>query len=195
MTFSTSDDFLKNLEKLQLHDTEVVRAFVAHYEPFIRRTLRFRIQNAALQSTADSMDICNSVLGGFLLRLAAGGYQLKSEEDLRKLLVSIAKKKFLMLNRKECAVKRDHHIRQSLHGVPELAYSQSDAVGARVEICELVQKVNQRMTAEECDLLNRRRNGQSWSEIEQAVGVDAGLLRKRLSRAIRRVADELGLDL
>ncbi len=116
-------DFFEYLGKLQHHDSDVVREFVERYEPYIRRTVRFRINRSSLQTAADSVDVCNSVLGSFLLRLAAGEYAIASEEDLHKLLMSIAKKKFLMLNRKESAAKRARSQTQSLSDLPELAKS------------------------------------------------------------------------
>ena len=111
---TSTSDFGDFLTRLRLGDDDAIRSFVSKYEPFIRRTLRFRIARASLQSAADSVDVCQSVLGGFLLRLAAGDYTLTSEDDLRRLLVAIANKKFLVLNRRETAAKRDHRHTQSL---------------------------------------------------------------------------------
>ena len=69
-------EFVDFLARLRLGDDDAIRSFVSKYEPFIRRTLRFRIARASLQTAADSVDVCQSVLGGFLLRLAAGDYTI-----------------------------------------------------------------------------------------------------------------------
>lgn len=143
---------------------------------------------------ADSVDVCQSVLGGFLLHLSAGDYELDSEQDLQKLLASIAKRKFLMLQRKELAAKRSRRVTQSLSELPELASSTSNNAEFLVELQELQEAINHLLDHDELDLLRRRKLGQCWADIALDLKVDAVLLRKRLSRALRRVADELGLE-
>ncbi len=127
MNNTSTSNFDGFLTRLRLGDDDAIREFVSKYEPYIRRALRFRIARASLQSAADSVDVCQSVLGGFLLRLAAGDYTLASEEDLRRLLVAIANKKFLVLNRRETAAKRDHRQTKSIDNMKKLA----DNVGGR----------------------------------------------------------------
>ena len=187
-------EFAEQLSRLRRGDSETIAAFVDEYAPYLRRSLRFRIRGAALQSVADSVDICQSVLGGFLLRLAAGSYELESKEDLNRLLAAIANKKFLMLQRREYAEKRSRKITLSISDVPEPAQDISDRVGQDVEITEIWERASSLMSSEEQDLLQRRKEGQSWDEIETELKTSSLLLRKRLSRALRRVADELGLD-
>ncbi len=186
--------FEDQLRLLQAGDERAIEAFVAQYEPYIRRAIRFRIKDAALMAAADSVDVCQSVLGGFLLRLSAGDYVLHSEADLRGLLMSIAKKKFSMLRRRESAEKRDRAKTHSLENIPEVTgHSQSPEAG--LELTELAMRVQQRLTAHEWELLQKRRSGKSWNEIEDELKVSATVLKKRLSRAIHRVAVELGIEL
>lgn len=191
MNESGTEDFANYLVRLRRGDEEATRAFVSKYEPFIRRTLRYRISKASLQSAADSVDVCQSVLGGFLLRLAGGEYALASEEDLRRLLVAIANKKFLVLNRRETAAKRDHRQTQSLENTKEIAVIGSDS---RLDHAELLHEVMQRLTKDEQKLFAWRREGLAWNSIADRLSEDALLLRKRLSRALHRVAVELKLE-
>jgi DNA-directed RNA polymerase specialized sigma24 family protein len=191
---NTSHNFEERLQQLQMGEDSAVALFVADYEPYIRRAIRFRIRNAALMAAADSMDVCQSVLGGFLLKLSAGDYQLQSEEQLRGLLMAIAKKKFLMLQRRESAAKRTRTRTLSLHDVREVPTSRQP-VEANLELSELTTRVRERLTTDEWELLQLRKQGMSWSEIESQLNVASLVLKKRLSRAIRRVADELGIDL
>lgn len=188
------DSFAQHIALLRQGDPSAIEAFVEEYAPYLRRSLRFRIRGASLQSAADSVDICQSVLGGFLLRLAAGGYQVTSKEDLHRLLASIANKKFLMFQRREYAEKRSRKITFSINRVPEPPEPNQRGVGLELEMTEIWGKAGRLMNAEEWDLLQRRKEGQSWEEIAQKYNVSSLLLRKRLSRALRRVADELGLD-
>ena len=145
-------------------------------------------------AAADSVDVCQSVLGGFLLKLSAGNYVLNSEADLRSLLMSIARKKFAMLWRRESAEKRARGRSRSLDGMPEIA-SPGQSVESRLELKELIGRVQQGLTQHEWELLQLRRNGASWLEIENQLQVSAVVLKKRLSRALRRVATELGIEL
>jgi DNA-directed RNA polymerase specialized sigma24 family protein len=191
---NSSEYFLSRITRLRTQDPNAIKEFVAEYEPFIRRTLRFRIARAALKSAADSVDVCNSVMGSFLIRLAAGSYKIETEEDLRKLLGAIANKKFLMLNRREQAEKRARSQTRSINEMPELAAENLHHPSEQIEIEELSVEINKRLSHEERLLLDRRRNGLSWMKIAEEFGEDTQLLRKRLSRAIQRVAEELGLD-
>lgn len=186
--------FKEQLDQLRRGNSDAIAGFVDEYGPYLRRSLRFRIRGTALQSAADSVDICQSVLGGFLLRLAAGGYEVNSKEDLHRLLAAIANKKFLMFQRREYAEKRSRKITLSIDQMPEPIEPNADDVGQEIEMTELWEKASKLMNSEEQDLLQRRKDGHSWENIAQDMNVSSLLLRKRLSRALRRVADELGLD-
>ena len=85
------------LARLTLGDETAARQFVAEYEPYIRRAIRPRLARANLRAAADSADVCQFVLGTFLIHLAAGDSEIHSREDLEKLLYSMARKKFAML--------------------------------------------------------------------------------------------------
>lgn len=87
MTEEIASSFDEQVRLLRTGDSEAIRAFVDKYEPYIRRTIRFRLQRSALQPATDSVDVCQSVMGSVLLRLVAGEYELHSEDDLRHLLL------------------------------------------------------------------------------------------------------------
>ena len=202
MDQSLASTFAGRLDRLRSGDDTEIEQFVEKYEPFIRRTLRFRIARASLQPAADSVDVCQSVLIGFLMRLSAGGYELHCEEDLRKLLASIANKKFLRLNRHEMAAKRCRAQTQSLSDLPELAArsvgfpgaSAGNSTVSRLNTNDLLNQLSLRMSSQEMQLYRLRSQGNNWTTIGEQLGETPSLLRKRLSRAIQRVATELGLD-
>jgi DNA-directed RNA polymerase specialized sigma24 family protein len=66
----------------------------------------------------------------------------------------------------------------------------SQQVAAR----ELLHQARQRLSAEERRLLELRQEGRGWDEVAALVGGNPEALRKRLARAVERVAGELGLD-
>ena len=202
MDQSLASNFADRLIRLRLGDDVEIEKFVAKYEPFIRRTVRFRIARTSLRPAADSVDVCQSVMIGFLMRLSAGEYELNSEEDLRKLLLAIANKKFLRLSRHEMAAKRCCAQTQSLSDLPELAARSEcgsvDSAGnspvSRLNTTELLKQLSLRMSLQEMELYRLRSLGNNWTRIGEQLGESPSILRKRLSRAIQRVAAELGLE-
>lgn len=194
MPHSAPSDFAQRLAQLRSGEKAAIEVFVAEYEPYIRRTIRFRINQAALCAVTDSTDVCQSVLGGFLLRLSTGDFDLRTEDDLRRLLTVIAQRKFAMIRRREYSAKRSRKITKSLNDLPEVRESNAIEPSAHFEITELAELVKRSLTSDEFELLVRRRDGQSWEQIAQDLGVEVATLRKRLSRALRRVASELGLE-
>jgi hypothetical protein len=59
---------------------------------------------------------------------------------------------------------------------------------------ELLVEVRKRLSAEERELADLRSQGQEWAEIARERGESPEALRKRLARALGRVAKELGLE-
>ena len=185
--------FQEHLLQLRSGDARAIAEFVARYEPYIRRSLRFRIVRASLQSAADSADVCQSVLGSFLLRLSAGEYALQTEDDLRKLLTTIANNKFLEFSRHESAAKRDRSITESWSGRHEFTTSHKYDPAEGIIFSEIQLQLAQRMSPHELELLQLRRSGKDWAEIAEQLREEQTVLRKRYSRALNRVAGELGL--
>ena len=65
---------------------------IRKYEPAILREARLRL-GPSLRPLFDSMDLCQSVLGSFFVRIAAGHYELDSPARLMKLLVVMTRNK------------------------------------------------------------------------------------------------------
>ena len=57
---------------------------------------------------------------------------------------------------------------------------------------ELVAKARAVLSEEEQRLLEDRMSGRPWAEIAAELGVEVNCVRKRLTRALERVAKELG---
>ncbi len=193
MKILPTESFSELLVQLRNGDKLAINEFVFKYEPFLRRSIRFRICKSNLQPVADSVDVCQSVLSSFFFRLTAGDFELATESDMRHLLFAIAKRKFLMLHRHESAAKRSREHTCSLSNFPELATRNSFDPCSHVTCVELISEVAKRMPKHEYELLECRRNGQTWSEIAIAFSENKTVLRKRLSRAMKKVAFELGL--
>ena len=191
MDSKTLDDFHAYLSQLRCFNEPAIQGFVTTYESYIRRSLRMQIASAGLQSAADSADLCQSVLAAVLFGLAAGDFEIKSEEDLRRLVCSIANKKFLNLNRHETAAKRDHRNTYSLEQVADVAESNGHGSSDVIDYSGLIDKVVALLSDDERKLFAWRREGVAWNTISERLGDEATMLRKRLSRALHRVSVEL----
>lgn len=191
---SPSADFSLLVQQLRSGDRNAISGFVSEYEPYLRRMIRIRLSKSSMHAVADSVDICQSVLGSFLIRLAAGEYELTSRPALEKLLHAIASKKFLALQRRELALKRDRRNTVSIHSVADLVdASQSQPVQSAINQ-DLLTEFERRLCEDERNLYLMRRDQRTWAEISLELCEDATVLRKRLSRAIRRVSIELGIE-
>ncbi len=187
-----ADHFPEVLARVRAADPAAIRAWVAAYEPFIRRAVRSRMTGLRGQGAADSDDVCQSVLGSLLIRLAAGEYDLGSAADLEKLLFVMIRNKVAGLARRE-AVSQRSRVRLTDSGFVVAADSSEDPAQL-VADRDLLTEVHARLTAADQMLLKYRREGRPWDEIAGLVGGSALVLRKRFSRALQQVAIDLGLE-
>jgi DNA-directed RNA polymerase specialized sigma24 family protein len=169
--------------------TELVRRF----EPAIRRAVRFRLAGTGLGAVLDSMDICQSVLASFFVRAAAGQYEISRPEQLLRLLVTMARNKLASQARKEAAERRDHRRpggNAQAGDLPAPGSSPSQQVSDQ----DLLQAVYRRLSRDELALVELRNQGHDWTSIAAQLGGNSVVLRKKLSRALNRVSQQLGLD-
>jgi RNA polymerase sigma-70 factor (ECF subfamily) len=182
------------IRRVRAGDQDAATELVKRYEPAIRRAVRFRLADARLGALLDSMDICQSVLASFFIRAASGQYELETPGQLLKLLTAMARNKLTSQARKQHAQRRDSR-RVAAGGQDEgrfvaVGESPSVVVSAR----DLLEEVQRRLSPDERRLLELRNQGYDWSAIASEIGGGAEALRRRLSRALDRVAGQLGLD-
>jgi len=189
-----ANQFHEKMKLVRTGDAHAISNFVSVSEPFIRRTMRFPLARASLQAAADSVDVSQSVFGSLLIRLVAGEYEIASEQDLNKLLYSIATNKFLALQRRELAMRRDRRQTVSLDQCVEIAHNRQLSPERTSSITELLGKFEFSLELDEQQLYRLRKQGLSWCAIGEQLNESPIVLRKRLSRAVKRVALELGID-
>ena len=186
-------EFQRLLHGLRSASPDAFRQFVDTYEPFLRRTIRYRINRDGLQAAFDSKDICQSVLGLFLLRFMAGEFVIESTDGLMHLLMAICNNKFLMAQRREYARKRDRRKTESLPTHEPADNNQQTPSEIAIHF-ELIKRFEESLRPEERELVMMRRNGLSWNHISEKLGENSNTLRQKLSRAVRRIAREIGLE-
>jgi RNA polymerase sigma-70 factor (ECF subfamily) len=180
--------------RVRAGDQDAAADLVKRYEPAIRRAVRFRLADARLGTLLDSMDICQSVLGSFFIRAATGQYKLETPEQLLKLLTTMARNKLISEARKEHAQRRDSRRLTSCDQDERRFVSGRQSPSNQVAVRDLLQEVQRRLSPEEWRVLELKNEGRDWASIASELGGSAEALRKRLSRALDRVAEQLGLD-
>jgi RNA polymerase sigma-70 factor (ECF subfamily) len=188
------NQFQELIRRVRAGDANAASELVRSYEPAIRRAARIRLVDARLGRVLDSMDICQSVLASFFVRAALGQYELDKPEQLLKLLATMARNKLADHARQEQAGRRDNRRIEAGTAEDRQIAAAGSTPSQRVAAKEILQEVQSRLTDDERTLADQRALGREWADIAAEVGGTPEALRKRLSRAIDRVAQELGLD-
>lgn len=192
-------DFTTLMHSVRAGDERAAEELVRRYEPTIRRVVRLRLANLPLQSVVESMDICQSVMASFFIRVYLGQYTFENPKQLVGLLATMAKSKLMAKSRYEFAKRRDRNrldanADEQVGRIP----ATSDSPSRIVEMRELLNEVETRLTEEERTIAQLRFEGHDWQSVAQRFN-DASSkgtpesLRKKLGRAIDRVSNELGL--
>jgi RNA polymerase sigma factor (sigma-70 family) len=190
---STDLSFDELIRRVGSGDEQAATQLVRDFEPVVRRVLRGRLRGDSARREFDSMDICQSVLAIFFVRVGTGQYDLKVPDDLIKLLLTMTRNKVAEKVRRQHRLRRDS--RRTVGGVEELALAGLDPTPSTVAASkELLEQVRQRLSEEERQLVELRGQGLSWEEVVESLGGTAGARRNQLSRALDRVAQELRLD-
>ena len=187
-------EFRNLIKRIRGGDQTAAAELVRRYEPAIRRAARIRLVDPHLDRLIDSMDICQSVLASFFVRVHLGQYDLDTPEQLLGLLGIMAQNKVrdqarrLSAARRDCRLDRDHP--DGLDDLPAREVTPCEIAAGK----ELVEEVRRRLSPDEWRLVEQRTLGRQWGEISTLMGGSPEALRKQLTRAIDRVFHELGLE-
>jgi RNA polymerase sigma factor (sigma-70 family) len=142
------------------------------------------------------MDVCQSVLANFFVRARGGQFELERPDQLLRLLVTMARNKLLDQVRKQHSERRDQRRIEAGPSAQLEAYADRHAATPSqiVSDRELHQVMQQQLTPDERYLAEQRALGRDWAEIAREHGSTPEALRKKLARALDRVARQLGLD-
>jgi RNA polymerase sigma-70 factor (ECF subfamily) len=191
---SDANTFLDLIRRVRARDERAADELVQRYESHIRRAVRMQLRDARLRRVLDSMDICQSVLANFFVRAGLGQFDLATPQQLVKLLATMARNKLAAQARRSQVVRREYPDLETQRGrgtEPAAAEASPSRLAAGRE---LLARVRQQLSAEERLLAEQRAAGRSWADIAAEQGTSAEALRKKLSRALDRVAEQLGLE-
>jgi RNA polymerase sigma factor (sigma-70 family) len=166
---------------------------VRRYEPSLRRAIRLRLRDPRLRRLLDTVDICQSVLADFFVRAALGRFELGRPEQLLHLLAVMARHKLINQFHKQRAVRRDLRRVESAPAEDHALAAPDTTPSQKVAGQELLREARRRLAPDERQLLEFREQGWEWSQIAAELGSSPEALRKKLARAVERVAQSLGL--
>ncbi len=191
---SEESAFLDLIRRVRAGDADAAQEIVRLYEPAIRREARVRLVDSRLRRLFDSMDVCQSVFASFFVRTAMGQYEIEKPAQLLRLLTSMSRKKLIDHAREEQAARRDYRRispgSHDLRNAEDLSPSPSQVVAGK----ELIHEFRKRLSEDERQLADQRALNRDWAQIAAERGGNPDALRKKLTRAVDRVAQELGLD-
>jgi len=191
---SQDPHFPEFLRRIRAGDPAAAEELVRRYETPVRVVIRARLTDPKLRQQFDSLDVCQSVLGSFFFRVAAGQYDLQEPGDLIALLARMAQHKLSHRRRYHHREKRDiRRTEQAGSQVLKLPKESPDPAEI-VAWRDLLDRARAEMTKEERLLADRRAAGCSWDEIAQELGGTAAARRKQYSRTLARLAPLLGID-
>ena len=186
-------DFQELWRRVRQGDPAAAESLIRQYETELRIIARVRLKSPGLRREMDSMDICQSVLANFYVRATSGQFELKGPDDLLKLLATMVRNKVIDKARRQQTNRRD--VGREVATTADVDPAGNDQTASQIVAArEIYEKFQQKLTADERDLVARRHAGAEWDEIAADIGGTPEALRKRCSRAIDRVAEELGLD-
>jgi len=187
------DSFRDLVRRVRGGDDAAAAELVRHYGPALRRAVRARLTDR-LRGLLDLSGIYQSVLASFFVRAAAGQYDLHSPGQLVRLLEAMARHKLLRQVERLRADRRDYA--RCPEGGFEAGEPADSAPGPDevAEGRELLAQFLSRLSEPERRLADLRALGRSWKDIAGEVGGNPDALRIQFTRAVNRVARQLGLD-
>lgn len=186
--------FADLLNRVRAGDERAAEELLSTYETHIRRIVRVRLTDPALRRELDSIDICQSVMADFFVRVALGQFELTSADQLIKLLAAMTRNKLLNHVERLHAQRRDVR-RTELHQIDQMMIPGEDETPSKIVAHrELLAEFQARLSDQERYVASQRGIGKAWSELAKELGATPDGLRVGFGRAIDRVSKELGLE-
>jgi DNA-directed RNA polymerase specialized sigma24 family protein len=192
---SESAIFRDLLIRVRAGDQRAATDLVRQLEPELRRAVHVRLGDPRLRRVVDSVDVCQSVLANFFVRVRLGEFDLARPEQLLNLLMAMTRNKLQDRRRRQQAQKRDQRrVEGQADGDLDALAGTAPEPGRIVAWRDLLCEVRKLLTDEERRLADHRAEGREWPEIAALVGGQPDALRKKLNRALDRVTAHLGLE-
>jgi RNA polymerase sigma factor (sigma-70 family) len=190
-----TETFAELIRRVRAGDEGAATELVRSCEPHIHRAVRQPLRYFGLDRVLESTDISQAVLAAFFQRRLVFRVQLKHPDQLLRLLVRMARHKLMDEVRKNQATCRDRRRLEPKQAAPlEEVVALADPSPSKIAAAnELIRELYRRLPADARVLAELRTAGLDWAAIAGLRGGTAESLRKRLARAIERVAHQMGV--
>jgi RNA polymerase sigma-70 factor (ECF subfamily) len=188
------ESFVEFIRRVRAGDEQAAKEVVRKYEPIVRRELRMNMTDQRIGRVVDSVDICQSIWSSFFLRTAAGQYDLDTPNHLVKLLMSMAKHKLASQARLQHRQKRDVSRTETAgEWIDSVTDQAQDTPSTIVSGKELLAVMEGKLSHEERQVADLRREGLSWADVAERLGGTPQGRRMQMDRAADRVARQIGI--
>jgi RNA polymerase sigma-70 factor (ECF subfamily) len=173
-------EFVALLALARRGDAGAMSQLVRHYEPEIRLAARVRL-GPALRPLVDSMDVVQSVHHSLIRGLLQDKFDITCAEQLLALAVTLVRNKVARHWRRLQRQRRLPAQAAENRGRPE------DDPAQAAQYHDQVRHLCRNLNETERRLVELRLQGHSTAEVARRLGLNADVLRVRLSRLRRRL--------
>jgi RNA polymerase sigma factor (sigma-70 family) len=185
--------FEELLERVRAGDEAAAAEMFETYRPAVKRVVAAIMRVESITHVADPSDIYQSVMASFFIRAALGQYDISGPAQLTALLTRIAKNKVADLARRP--ERRTSVVPVAAPGLAGIELPDpTKGPASHVMWKDLLEEVRKRFTDDERKVSDLRTQGLKWDEVAAQLGDKADTAKKRLYRAVERIARELNLE-
>jgi RNA polymerase sigma-70 factor (ECF subfamily) len=188
----TQADFAELLARARLGDGSAMEQLVKEYEPEVRLVARVRL-GAALRPYLDSVDLVQSVHRSLMLGLREDRFDISTPANLVALALTIVRRKIARQWRRHRRQQRLHlGEADTAENLPQLIASLGSSEAdpqAAATLHDQIERLLSEMNDVERRLVELRLEGCTTAEVARRLGLDADVLRVRLSRLRRRLRE------
>jgi DNA-directed RNA polymerase specialized sigma24 family protein len=181
------EPFQELIVRVRAGDQDAADEQAQMLKPLVLRSARFEMRRRAdyhrIRSRLGDSDVCQSVLKNLFVGLRRGLFELDQPEQLQRLLRTMCRLKIATEGRRLSAILRE----VMDDGAPPDVADSGPSPEKPVDDHDLAEVVVKNFSDEELEILQRRLDGQAWSQIAAEMGVSADALRVRLNRALERI--------
>ena len=182
-------DFAALIEGVRLGDQAAVAALLGRFEPEIRTMVRVRLPRA-LRNQLDSMDIVQAVWTSVLAGKPDEVGKFADAGQFRGFLAGVARNKVYEEHRRRTRTKKYDlgreerlYVRKGERDVPRDVFASDPTPSEEVQAEDRLGQLIQGRTAEEVKVVELRRQGLTFGEIAERLGMN--------ERSVRRVIDAI----
>jgi RNA polymerase sigma-70 factor (ECF subfamily) len=177
------------MKRVRLGDDDAVAQLLLHYEKEVRRTAQILLSRS-LRSYLEPADLVQSVHRTLLHCLREDKIEITSPEKLCALAVTVARRKIIQHWRHHECERRFQQALAETHGADAAATvgpAPAPDPARAAEYHDLLEHIEGSLDPTERRVVELRMQGYTTAEVARELGLDADVLRVRLSRLRQRL--------